>query len=834
MISRPEFFLDEVIDGFYVPSMMKRAFAVSLKDYKVLENTCDISGISCSATWGTLLGAVRGGGFIPWDDDIDVEMIREDYMKLYRLDEKELLPDEYNIRDYKTEGDVNLVRKWINSPSMVKEVNKWKEAYGFPFASNIDIMLLDYIPDEGETHDRYMDIVEEIALVLDFLGKDEEEKAKVHIKRIGKILNISISGGASNLTTKVIEQLDEFCMKYSSSTCDRLAQLSYYIITPSRIIPRRLYSRYIDVNFENSTIRVPIGYDGILRRYWGDYMYPNIEFTGHNYPFYDNFEKKLVDIHGIELIHYHYYDDRERVRLTNRIRKETVYHQIEELVPTILEAHRFILNPDSPKQEVLEVLGACQDMAVSIGEIIEDSVSEPQGYVRILEEYCDVIYKVYRFISEQEEEDYISRENLSEEFKKVESIFQELEGVDDQKKEVVFLTCRKGTWKSLHTLWQEADKDEYWNVTVIAIPYYYRDFEFNILSDKPIIDCEDIPKEVKLTSYDKYDFEKKHPDMIVFQQPYDEYSDAFSVHPFFYASNLRQYTDDLVLVPSFILREVTDADQRSRFTLRSYVETPGFVYADNIIAQSENMKKVFTELAENFVKNELGDDVDIENYPWFDWDNKVSGDGSPIYDWISRGYERVVYPDNIKNRLLEADGKRKKVVVFGLSGSMLFEHGIREVERAKEAIKKILCTSENIVVLWCLDPYAEEVLESEIETLKAYKNLILKMKNEDRVIIYEKFNDKMIGQIGDIYYGDASTVMNEMRINLKPVLWKTPGSDLETSLDPGKGIRDYPLLIVYEGEMSLEQFLPEALDYEVELPRDGYASKIWSRRSNAI
>ena len=80
-----DFFREEIRCGFTVSEMMKRVWAVEMEVLQQIHRICKDYGLTYYAHWGTLLGAIRHKGFIPWDDDIDIAMKRKDYQVLMRV-----------------------------------------------------------------------------------------------------------------------------------------------------------------------------------------------------------------------------------------------------------------------------------------------------------------------------------------------------------------------------------------------------------------------------------------------------------------------------------------------------------------------------------------------------------------------------------------------------------------------------------------------------------------------------------------------------------------------------------------------------------------------------
>ena len=84
------FFREEERCGYLITEKMKRVWAVQLAMVDEVERICRKYGLRYFADSGTLIGAVRDRGYIPWDDDIDLAMLREDYDRFVKVAPREL------------------------------------------------------------------------------------------------------------------------------------------------------------------------------------------------------------------------------------------------------------------------------------------------------------------------------------------------------------------------------------------------------------------------------------------------------------------------------------------------------------------------------------------------------------------------------------------------------------------------------------------------------------------------------------------------------------------------------------------------------------------------
>ena len=129
-----EYFEDEVREGFYVSGMMKRVWAAQLEVLEEVAKVCEKHKIRWFADCGTLLGAVRHNGYIPWDDDLDICMLRDDYIRFIKIAKQEL-PSGYWVINFHTEEFWEMLTREFDSCILEKVLaGRIKPAF---FVSNI-------------------------------------------------------------------------------------------------------------------------------------------------------------------------------------------------------------------------------------------------------------------------------------------------------------------------------------------------------------------------------------------------------------------------------------------------------------------------------------------------------------------------------------------------------------------------------------------------------------------------------------------------------------------------------------------------------------------------
>ena len=797
-----DYFDDEISDGFFLPGMMKRAWCGQLLSYEVLRRVCEEVGIYCTAVFGTLLGAVRNAGFVPWDDDIDLEMKRSDFAVLEKLDKEKKLPGDYWISDYIKEEQENMVRRWMSSHSLVIPFDEWADNYGFPFVGMLDLFLLDYIPLEPSENARYKEIIEKTGRYKEIAKHEKKSLMDFSFRReLSKIedeLGVTIDTPdmkAKPLFIKILRAMDEFCARYTDDNCDNLGILTYYWRNPGRAVPKELYSHSIDMRFEHTVMSVPIGYDGILRRVYHNYMQPILASGDHNYPFYEKMNEDMKTVAGFELSSYNYSkDDEEEIRKEKAEFKPrmSVCGSIIDALGVLREAHEYMDRSYIDNSAIMmELSGQCQEIAIGLGNIIEKDVVDPAPVVEVLQQYCEYEYSVYQDMESGGANNYLT---LSDSIRECEDKLEKASEEIIEKRKLLFLTVKSDHWKSLHALWKIAVKDDEWDVAVVKVPYCLRGKDRQLDRDDMIIDTKGYPAQIDFTEYSEYVLEEEKPDVIIFQSPYDEYCEGMMVHPYYFSKNLRKNCKRLVLIPPFITREPDECRELLSYTLGTYLLNPGVMRADVIYAQSERAADVYIDI----IQKAYG--IDVSEY--------IRGFGSPLADWKSKArtlirfiggdpgenvytlegvatnpeiYDEIIdLPEEWRLKLSGTGDGFKGIMLYMLGGSMLYEHGMAAIDKAEQVMDYMERKSDEVAVFWYDDPYACEILKNyRPEIWDAYMSLRDRKERTGAVIISEMsgYDEDEISRLSSIcigMYGDGCVLMNECRIKNKPVLFEDP------------------------------------------------------------
>lgn len=262
---------------------LKEVLLEILKDYIQI---CDKYHLTYFATGGTAIGALRHQGFIPWDDDIDVCMLREDYDKFMEVAPKEM-GDKYVFMDAHTEPSYPLMfgKMMKKGTKFVEQAN---QKANYPQGIFIDIFPYDQTPEDETLRKKWQAKTWKIGRkhVLTLTGEPMLPSGmNPALKAVARVA-CAVVHGIFKLVHYTPDKTYAEYLKWARSCPEPESDLyiDYSYITGENLMIRTKEAfPTVDVPFCDTTVKLPKNYDSFLRPEYGDYMQLPPEEARHNH-----------------------------------------------------------------------------------------------------------------------------------------------------------------------------------------------------------------------------------------------------------------------------------------------------------------------------------------------------------------------------------------------------------------------------------------------------------------------------------------------------------------------------------------------------------------------
>ena len=274
------FFREETICDFYVDEKRKKIWAVCIDMLVKLDEICRKHKLRYSLAFGSLLGAIRHNGFIPWDDDIDVVMPREDYEKLKRY--KSEFSQPYYLQ---FPGEDN---GYMFSFAKLRNSNTSSISWAFRYESFNQGLFVDIFPLDNYSIVNLKNNIERIAYLIDECSALMRRSCPCPSREdINKLLRFPVIRNKSS----VVKELDKLLKVNEKAASEKYIVWCCPIYSSEKMtFDKELFDDLIEAEYYGYKVFIPRCYDKVLSITYGNYMeLPPIEKRGqwHNKSLFD-------------------------------------------------------------------------------------------------------------------------------------------------------------------------------------------------------------------------------------------------------------------------------------------------------------------------------------------------------------------------------------------------------------------------------------------------------------------------------------------------------------------------------------------------------------------
>lgn len=260
-------------DDFQISDKRRRLWNCELSLFGTFAEICERHGLRYYASGGTLLGAVRHKGFIPWDDDMDISMPRGDYNMFLSVASREL-PDTMFLQTAQSDKDYYFAHAKIrmNHTTAMKKA-ELGEQYRYHRGVFIDIFPMDNVPDGTLAFRLHKFVALKLLMIFYYTVYYYDGLERSVAERIKHAICSKLFGSEKALC-RLYRIYDKWIQRYNKTETNRFGLISCFYHVPGDIWDKALYWETVDVPFEDTIISIPSGYDTSLHITYGDYEKP--------------------------------------------------------------------------------------------------------------------------------------------------------------------------------------------------------------------------------------------------------------------------------------------------------------------------------------------------------------------------------------------------------------------------------------------------------------------------------------------------------------------------------------------------------------------------------
>lgn len=799
-----EFYQDEVRYGFYVPTAIKQAWGAELQILAEIDRICKKYNIRYFAEWGTLIGAVRHGGFVPWDDDLDIGMLREDYERFKEV-AKDELPGEFAIHDYATkENHWLFLSRVVNCNQICFDEKHLEKYHNFPYIATVDIFVMDYLYRDEEQEKARCEEIKHILAVADQIieGRMQDSVREMFLQELENKYRTKLPRpkNARELGISLYQLAELQMARVSADESDAVAQIFPWVLKGNRGLPKKCYDTLVRLPFEEITIPVPADYDTALRYRYGDYMTIRKVWGGHDYPYFEGQRKNLQAVADFPLPEFAFqpemlYDStghvhEEASETSSDMRQEDTGSQtltdIAGQYVSVLDEMMENCTAQMQEQQygdVLSVLPELQQLVVDFGTLLEEVRGETnpcvQNVVAKIQEYCDALYALYEQLNTRlQEPDTLkigqqpadvsdadatvgaSYEAFAHSYTKMKA---EIQQFCIARRSVLFICTGMREWHAYEHLCDEERQKADTDVYIACVPTVFKDIYGHAEYGQSTEDANtmriqdhiqnlygEFADNIQFMPWQKVNPALLAPGTIYIQDPYDGENPCLTIPPIYYAGNLRKYTKNLIYVPAYKVKEFRAEDTTDLYNMKHYATAPALMYADQIYVQSENMRQRYLECLVEFSG---------EAYRAI-WERKIS-------------VSEVVFQSEA------GKGTSQKTILYCIGENELANLGKRALAHVESRLQIFADNHGNLQVQICFYPprlsdwevdlqrvkTLTEMLRTYAETNKTWCTLEKPQEQEDLAAYRER-----LAMNGDAYYGSPSPYVHAFTLREKPVM----------------------------------------------------------------